>query len=137
MSSNRSLADKVHQFWRALDMRDYDTLISLVAEDCTWQREMLVQGRDAIRQELQARPSGLLTRHLISNLVISDDGEPAADFVITTFGTMADAEQAGPPDCGGPALIADVRMRFAALGDQHFIAGISNQIIFRKAQPNH
>lgn len=134
MVDDKSLSDRVYAFWRALDLREYDKVVSLVSEDCTWQREVLVRGRDAILQALTARPAGLLTRHMVSNLRITDDGAPTAHFMITTFGTFAGENDGSPPDCGGPALIADVEMRFAATGDRTLVTEIRNQIIFRKVQ---
>ncbi|WP_205007877.1 nuclear transport factor 2 family protein [Sphingosinithalassobacter portus] len=129
------MIDRVIDFWRALDRRDYATILSLVAEDCVWQREVLVSGRAAIGEALSKRPAGLMTRHQITNLRVKSDGDGCSvAFLITTFGVVRSGEEDSPPDCGGPALVADGEMRFSIDGETILITAIGAEIVFLAPQ---
>ena len=135
MEIRDAIIDRVIDFWRALDRRDYEKLLSLVAEDCVWQREVLVSGRAAIGEALSKRPSGLMTRHQITNLRVEGDRDScSAAFLITTFGVLRSGEEDSPPDCGGPALVADGEMRFSIDGEMILITRIAAEIVFLAPQ---
>jgi hypothetical protein len=66
-------------FANALDVRDYDRVISLFATDATMNRKGSRHvGRDAIMAMLLARPANRALRHLISNVEIFPIGDDAA-----------------------------------------------------------
>ena len=130
MTSNQVISKIVYNFWRALDLGEHDRAASLLTADCVWYREVILQGREAILEALQQRPANMLTRHQVTNLMIVGDDASTAEFLVTTFGTMVSEGQAGPPDCGTPAVIVDVAMRFECVEDQNLICEIRNHLVF-------
>ena len=89
MTEPQVLSERVYQFWRTLDLGEYHKTVSLLAANCIWHREVVLQGRDAILNALESRPANMLTRHQINNLRIIWDDVPTAQFLITTFGAIA------------------------------------------------
>ena len=66
-------------FANALDVRDYDRVISLFTADAIMNRKGSRHvGRDAIRAMLHARPPNRALRHLISNVEIFPTGHDTA-----------------------------------------------------------
>ena len=135
MAKHEAVIDRVIDFWHALDRRDYDTILSLVAEDCDWQREVLISGRAAIGEALSQRPSSLMTRHQITNLRVVGGGDRClVKFLITTFGVFQSSEEHSLPDCGGPALVADGEMHFSVAGETISITNIVAKIVFQSGR---
>ena len=72
----------VTEFFEAIDLRNEAQLDSLFTEDATYARpvspDTIVSGRDAIRKSFEARPTGRVTRHTCSNVLITvESGERA------------------------------------------------------------
>jgi hypothetical protein len=66
-------------FANALDVRDYDRVISLFSPDATMNRKGSRHvGRDAIKAMLLGRPTNRALRHLISNVQIFPTGDDTA-----------------------------------------------------------
>ena len=134
MTEPQVLSERVYQFWRTLDLGEYHKTVSLLAANCIWHREVVLQGQDAILNALESRPANMLTRHQINNLRIIWDDVPTAQFLITTFGAIANKSVAAIPDCGGPAAVVDVEMRFTEIDKHYLITEIRNQLIFLRPQ---
>ena len=130
MTSTQVISNIIYNFWRALDNGEYNRVALLLTADCVWHRDTILQGREAILEALQQRPASMLTRHQVTNLTIAGDDASTAEFLVTTFGTMVSGTQAGPPDCGTPAVIVDVAMRFECVEDQNLICEIRNHLVF-------
>lgn len=66
------LAQVLHTFFHAMDTRDYGTMLALFPEHGRWLRQgQWLEGREAIRGALEARPADTETRHVISNVFVS------------------------------------------------------------------
>lgn len=68
------------RFFHHLDRREYEQVAALIADGGIWNRGgTRLQGADAVLDALRARPTGLTTRHLLSNVVVDLlDGGAAA-----------------------------------------------------------
>jgi hypothetical protein len=86
--THQAHVDLMNRYAHALDVRDWDLLVSLFTEDACFRARMILEGgvpdadntaidgRDAIVSTLQAIWDGLsATHHMLSNYVV----EPAAD----------------------------------------------------------
>lgn len=107
MSTAAAVTDLIHRFFRALDLREYDMLIQLIAADGVWKR----QGRDLTRQTIQAamaeRSATMVIRHVVTNLIV-DEGERAeASFLLTVYRADAGVAASGPLPLEGPVQISD------------------------------
>jgi hypothetical protein len=107
-----------YEYMRALDGNDWDALASCFAERGVLARpmqpEQLIEGREAIRASMQARPKGLTTRHLATNVMIDVISRESATGV-TTLAMIGctPAEDAKPPfESGGPLYFGEFRDRF-------------------------
>lgn len=118
----------IHGFWRALDRRDYDGLIALLNDDCRWLRGEWLQGKAAIRASLDARAADMTTLHLVTNILIEDEGESLRiHSIVTAFSGRGGSL---PLPAGAPTLIADVDMRLLVSGTEIRIAEIEPSIPF-------
>lgn len=68
------------RFFHHLDRREYEHVAALMADGGVWNRGgTRLEGANAVLDALRARPSGLTTRHLLSNVVVDLlDGGAAA-----------------------------------------------------------
>jgi hypothetical protein len=113
-----------YEYMRALDGNDWDSLANCFAERGVLARpmqpEQLIEGRDAIRASMQARPKGLTTRHLATNVMIDVISQEFATGV-TTLAMIGctPAEDTKPPfESGGPLYFGEFRDRFVREGGQ-------------------
>ena len=132
---NVEVARKVEQvilrFWRDLDRRDYTAMIASLTADCRWLREGWIEGHAAIAESLMRRPGDLLTRHLITNIVIdAQGGDLIASHLVTTFAGQA-MTNAAPLPAAAPVLIADVELTLVQAEGQWRISRIEPTIMFR------
>jgi len=108
----------VYEYLRALDENDWDGVANCFVEQGVLARPMqpdqLLEGREAIRASMQARPKGLLTRHLATNVMIDVISKDSATGVTTlTMIGCTPAQNAKPPfESGGPLYFGAFRDRF-------------------------
>jgi hypothetical protein len=108
----------VYEYLRALDGNDWDGLANCFVEQGVLARpmqpEQLLEGRAAIRASMQARPKGLMTRHLATNVLIDVVSLDAATGVSTLAMIGCTPEQnAKPPfESSGPLYFGEFRDRF-------------------------
>jgi hypothetical protein len=108
----------VYEYLRALDGNDWEGLANCFTERGLLARpiqpEQLLEGREAIRASMSARPRGLMTRHLATNVMIDVVSANSATGV-TTLAMIGctPAENAKPPfESGGPLYFGEFRDRF-------------------------
>lgn len=80
MLAEHGCASVCTRFFHHLDRREYEQLAALMAEDGVWMRQgTALTGSAAVLDTLCARPAGLTTRHLLSNIVVDllDEGAAA------------------------------------------------------------
>ena len=83
---------------RAVDFRDYDAFVELFADDACLELGRRVDGKDAIRRSMEARPADIRTRHVLTNISVeAQDSRHARGTVYLTLyrhvglGSMRDA----------------------------------------------
>ena len=104
----------VYRYARHLDAYDYDRFMELWADDATW--NMLgneMAGIDAIRAGLNARPSALLCRHLITNIIVDvESADRASSHCYTLSFHVPDARGQEPGPLEPPTFLVEYRDRF-------------------------
>lgn len=128
----RALEQLVLRFWRALDRRDYAAMLAMLTDDASWLREEWLVGQEAIGQSLEARPSDLQVRHLVTNIIVdpTPDGAEVTSLV-TAF--AASGPEADILPSAAPALLADVDMAVVRAGFGWSIKRIEPRIRFRQS----
>jgi ketosteroid isomerase-like protein len=107
----------IHRFAERNDARDVDAVAALFVEDAVFIRptapDKPVKGREAIREQLRARPPGRMTRHICANTVVTVVGpeEATATSYVLLF-TAENAEGAALP------VPADPRQLLGAYQDR-------------------
>jgi hypothetical protein len=131
-----ALEQLVFRFWRALDHRNYGEMLNMMAEECRWVRGRVLEGKAQIGHELEARPSDMDIRHLVSNFVTDElDDRLAARYTIVAFSAKRLAGQEGPLKSRPPTLLADIDMRFSRAGEGFLILNIEPVVVFRDDAP--
>lgn len=108
----------VHRYSRALDQGDMQAAADCFALGGCFARPMapdqLIEGREAIRASLLARPRGLLTRHLSTNVMIDVENADHARGLsyLTMVSTTPEAGAAGPHESRGPVWFGEMHDRF-------------------------
>jgi hypothetical protein len=127
-------ADVLHRFYRALDTGDYQSLANLMLADGVWERQgKRLEGRGAIMEALNDRSPGLITAHLVSNLVVDCiDGRTAiASAYITVLRHEGDGSSVGPVPVPAPRAVQFCRDRLMLTEDGWRIAEKTSKAIFR------
>ena len=71
---------------RAVDFRDYDAFVDLFADDACLELGMRLEGKEAIRRSMDARPEDIRTRHVLTNMSIeAQDSRHARGTVYLTL----------------------------------------------------
>lgn len=107
MDSLAQIERVVVGFFIALDSFDTDRAVSLVTDDIEWVRESgTVRGHDQVRQALEARPRDRRTRHLVTNIDVSqaDPTTARARCDVVVYRGIVDAGN-GPIAVRGPELM--------------------------------
>jgi 3-phenylpropionate/cinnamic acid dioxygenase small subunit len=108
------------RFFQMLDANDYDAVVGLFEADATWQRPgASIQGHEAIRAALQERPANRVTRHVVTNMLVTQDDGPTVrvNCLLTTY--AIDEPQSGV----SPRLVDTLAGIFSADGSLRFDAG--------------
>lgn len=79
-------ADVIHRFYLALDAGEYEALVAQMLPDGVWVRQgKTLEGRHAVLAALAQREPGVITTHLVQNLVVDqldDDTATASMYVM-------------------------------------------------------
>jgi hypothetical protein len=68
-------AQIIHRFFRCLDENRVEDAVALFAADGVWvRRSDNIAGHASILKALTERPSGRVTRHIISNVIADEEG---------------------------------------------------------------
>ena len=111
-------AKLVIAFCNLNDARDYDALANLFTEDGVFARPTdpanPIKGRATIRERFNAKPKELLTRHVVSNVIVTAETREAARGVsYLMLYTGQEPEAAKLPVPAAPqALIGSFKSRF-------------------------
>jgi hypothetical protein len=108
----------VYTYVRALDRGDGSAAADCFAAEGSFARPMtpdtVVQGREAIRASLKARPASLLTKHVASNVIIEVDSRDRAHGIsyLTMIATTPAAGAPPPHVAPGPLYFGEFVDRF-------------------------
>ena len=102
------------RYAHTIDHGDFDTFANLFARDGRLSTpERTLEGREAIREAMRRRPPSLVSRHVITNIVVDliDERNAAGLCYLVLFrDTRGDPERTS--SLAGPALIGDYTDRF-------------------------
>jgi ketosteroid isomerase-like protein len=108
----------MRQFANLNDARDFTGLAALFAEDARYARptdpDRWVEGRAAIQAAFEGRPATKLTRHIVSNAVVTVEGPTEASGVSYVTLSAGPAVESGLVKAD-PALIGAFHDRYVKL----------------------
>lgn len=104
------LTQQLHRFFHLMDARGYDGMLALFADDCRWLRQgAWLEGKDAVRAALEARPAAIGTRHVLTNAHVAALGTDAPgteravlEAYMTAYRHAAPSEEGVVPQSHGP-----------------------------------
>jgi hypothetical protein len=108
----------VYEYLRALDGGDYDALAECFVAHGILARPMQpdqpLEGKEAIRASMKARPKALVTRHLATNIMLNIESADSVSGVTTLamIGCMPADGSKMPYESGGPLYFGQFRDRF-------------------------
>jgi SnoaL-like domain len=108
----------IYAYTRALDLGDLSGAADLFTEHGSLARPMardqIIQGRETIRASLLTRPKTLLTKHLMSNVLIEVESPLRASGTsyLTMIATTPQAGATEPYLSAGPLYFGEFRDRF-------------------------
>jgi hypothetical protein len=114
----RACARLIYAYARALDIGELGAAADFFAANGSMARPMapdqLIQGRETIRTSLLGRPRNLLTKHLVTNVMIDVDSHDAAHGLsyLTMISTTLPAEAKPPFESQGPLYFGEFQDRF-------------------------
>jgi SnoaL-like domain len=126
----------IHLFFRHLDDNDYEALTALMTADGLWHRQgKELRGRPMVMEAMQARPLGLVTRHIVSNLLVeaTDRNHADASVYLTVFAHTADPAAKPPYPMALPNLLAVYRIELLRQAERWYLRQIASTPIFRRA----
>jgi hypothetical protein len=126
----------VHRFFRYLDDGDYDRLAAMMAADGVWHRQgKMLRGPAMVLEAMKARPAGVITRHLVSNLLVDVAAPDHAEVscYITVYAHTGETKPDQPAPLELPLQIGTYRIKLtrAAQGGAR-IAEITARMAFRR-----
>ncbi len=125
----------VIRFFHHLDSREYDKLAGLFAADGVWHRPgKELCGRTAIMEAMHARPAGLITQHIATNIVVDvvDADHAEATLYLTVFSHAGGAAPQTPAPVELPNLVGIYREKMIRTPDGWRISEITSRPNFRR-----
>jgi len=108
----------VYEYLRALDAGQYDAVAACFVADGVLARPMQpdqpLEGREAIRASMKARPKALVTRHIATNIMLDIESQDSASGVtaLVMIGCTPAENSKMPYESGGPLYFGEFRDRF-------------------------
>lgn len=114
-----------------MDHGDYDGCADLFAPDATWVRGgKPVQGRQAIRQALDQRPADQISRHIVTNVMVRQQGPVAATATALFIPVRGVRRDNGTCEMPAISAIGDLRYTFVRLDGQWLIQTLQPAMVF-------
>ncbi|KXU29421.1 hypothetical protein A0J57_18595 [Sphingobium sp. 22B] len=134
MTDHGAAQQLILRYWNALDRRDYPAMLDLLTEDVEWKVSAMCEGRAAVAAELEKRPSNMVVRHIISNIVVDDAPEgQEVFFLLTAFGRLTEDGDKPPYPLELPQILGDIRATVVERDGQLRISRIAASPVFRAA----
>ena len=114
----------VYAYSRALDMGDMSAAADFFAENGSMARpmapEQVIRGRETIRAALLTRPKTLLTKHLVTNVMIDvvSRNEARGLSYLTMISTTPAGDAVAPYVSAGPVYFGEFKDRFLREGGE-------------------
>lgn len=131
--------DVIHRFYRALDACDYEALVAQMTPDGVWERQgKVLRGRAAVREALSKRSAGVVTAHLVQDLVVDrkDAYSAEASMYVAVLRHESDEAPALPVPTPPIRVVQLVRDSLVLTDEGWRIAHKSAKAIFRSG-PAH
>lgn len=126
----------IARFYDYLDGGRHEELVSLMAPDGTWlRRNIVLQGRDAVREALRQRPITVTTRQAVTNLIVDLAAHDRADasYYLIAFHHDAEAAPVLPVPMDHPLHVARYVAKLTAHGSDWLIQDVRGVPTFRRA----
>lgn len=115
-----------------MDQGRYDETVELFAEDATWVRGgKPCQGRSAILAALQQRPEGMVSRHLVTNVLIKLDDDESATGTACFVPLRGDRREDGTVATPAIESVGDLSIKFKRCGQGWQIAHLQPTTLFK------
>lgn len=116
-----------------MDQGRYEASADLFADDATWVRGGTpVTGKPAILAALHKRSPDDLSRHLITNVVVTRTGPDTAEATACFAPYRGRRAEAGPAPLGELDMVGDLAYRFVRVAGEWRIAHLQPSPVFRK-----
>ncbi len=128
-----AVARTVHQLFQFLDDGQFEQMAALFAVDGVWVRQgQNLTGPSAVLQAMLARPKGLATRHLVTNLITHGTrGVIEARYYATVFAHVG--EITGPAPLSTPESIFICEDRLIETPEGWLFARRTPRHVFKRA----
>jgi len=126
----------IARFYDCLDGGRYEELVNLMAPDATWlRRNIVLRGRDAVRDALRRRPVTITTRQAVTNLIVDfpDPHRAAASYYLTAFHHDAEAAPTLPVPMDHPLHVARYVAKLTTCESDWLIQDVRGVSTFRRA----
>ena len=137
MAAERLCENAIIDFTAAFDLGDFDGMSRVFAADGVWKRQDGdVVGMSQLRNLMSARASGLLVRHVLSNVrtTFSSATDAVVDSYLTVYRHDFPGEPGRPAPLGGPNLVGRYRDRLSLRADEWKLAGREVTVDFKQQQ---
>lgn len=121
--------------WAALDSGQYETVATSFAEDGVWHRQgKELKGPAMVRAAMDERSKGARTRHVVTNVLTTLQGEFAAEinFYMTVFSHAGEPDAPLPAPMNLPNTVGLSRATLRLEGTQWKITELKSGATFRR-----
>lgn len=134
-AAENAAAKLLNRFFHCLDDGRYEEMAELMAPDGVWHRQgKALQGPAAVLAAMRERPAGLVSRHVVSNLVVDAAAEDRAEaaFYATVFAHSGAPGAQPPAPMELPFQLAVFRATALRGGDGWRIGQLSSTPAFKR-----
>lgn len=131
----REATTVVHRFFRHLDDGDYGALAALMAPEGVWHRQgKMLRGPTMVLEAMKARPAGVTTRHLVTNMLVdvADPDHAGASCYITVYAHTGEKKPDEPAPMELPLQIGTYRIKLTRTPQGAQIDEITAKVAFRR-----
>jgi hypothetical protein len=131
----REVERTILSFFRYLDTRQYEKLVSLIAPDGVWNRQgKALKGPEQAMAAMRERGEGVTTLHQITNLLVDIEGpaQASATFYMTGWRHDGDKAPGGPVPVQVPFSAAIYREKLVRTEAGWRVKDITGKVVFKR-----